>query len=696
MTKKKAGIIGSTILFIILVLMFGPLDCFRHGYYCDEISYDILKQDLQEPVKLEDGDYEMQFSPSKKHLVGVEINLTNQSKKNKGKLVLTVLNDKGKIIDMVSVNLKKVQKHSWYKVKFNKELKKGQVYTLRFTAKNCKKIPYLQTIDKGYLGEETISGNVLLGYAYAQSTFTFQNKVLIILFLAAIWMFVYIKLSEQSILSRKGILMAVFIFCTALFSWNYMYNSMDTQNATFENFEDFSEKLVRGVITAEHQNIWFEDGSKYGLGFYNGALNEYTDDYWLQNYSRTVAAVVVDANKYSEQYAKAGNYIKFANGEIEKIVSTSEDENGRLLIYLDTDRILNPYKYGELSEAVYCDNNKKQIADLVKKELTSYQSQYGLQGKVFRHIARHLNYDEAILTLRLLCSIAMGMTGAAIIILLAFKYNKLFAGVFFTAFWLSPWIVNFANNLYWVEFTWFIPMAVGIFCSLKVNDKRCRYTSYILTFVSIMIKSLCGYEYISVIMMATIGFLLVDFAEAVFTKEKDRAMLAFRTIIVIGIMALLGFAAAICIHAQIRGAGNLLEGIKRIFKEDVLRRTSAKDLNEIASVYWPSLNASIWDTFRKYFHFSTQIITGIDGNLFPLLCIIPICIFGADIKRKKVDIEKASMYVISFLTSVSWFCLAKGHSFIHVNMNYVLWYFGFVQVCFYIIIEKIISVLRKK
>lgn len=349
-----------------------------------------------------------------------------------------------------------------------------------------------------------------------------------------------------------------------------------------------------------------------------------------------------------------------------------------------------------MSKAVYCDSNKKQIADLVKKELTSYQSQYGLHGKIFRHIARHLNYDEAILTLRLICSIAMGMTGAAIMILLASKYNKLFAGVFFVTFWLSPWIVNFANNLYWVEFTWFIPMAVGIFCSLKVNDKRCRYASYILTFVSIMIKSLCGYEYISVIMMATVGFLFVDFAKAVFSKEKDQAMLVFKVMVVIGIMALLGFAAAICIHAQIRGAGNLLEGIKRIFKEDVLRRTSAKDLNEIASVYWPSLNASIWDTFRKYFHFSTQIITGIDGNLFPMLCIVPICIFGADIKRKKMDIEKISMYVIFFLTSVSWFCLAKGHSFIHIRMNYVLWYFGFIQVCFYIIIEKIISVLRKK
>ena len=41
-----------------------------------------------------------------------------------------------------------------------------------------------------------------------------------------------------------------------------------------------------------------------------------------------------------------------------------------------------------------------------------------------------------------------------------------------------------------------------------------------------------------------------------------------------GCAALAGFIVAIGIHALLRGEGNVVEGIVRIFKEDVLRRTS--------------------------------------------------------------------------------------------------------------------------
>ena len=114
-------------------------------------------------------------------------------------------------------------------------------------------------------------------------------------------------------------------------------------------------------------------------------------------------------------------------------------------------------------------------------------------------------------------------------------------------------------------------------------------------------------------------------------------------------------------------------------------------MNEFAEVYWPSFNASVWETYSQYFHFSTEVITGIPGNLFPLLCVVPICIFGYEYKTRKMHIELLAMYVIFFLTSVSWFCLAKGHSYIHTVINYVLWYFGFVQICIYIIVNKVIE-----
>ncbi len=152
--------------------------------------------------------------------------------------------------------------------------------------------------------------------------------------------------------------------------------------------------------------------------------------------------------------------------------------------------------------------------------------------------------------------------------------------------------------------------------------------------------------------------------------------------------------AAICVHAPLKGNGSIIEGIKIIFEQDVLKRTVGGDLNEFSEAIWTSLNASIWETYCKYFHFGTEVITGIAGNLFPLLCVAPLSIFAYEYKAKRLNVELVAMYIVFFLTSISWFCLAKGHSYIHTHMNYVLWYFGFVQTCLYIIVNKITEAFR--
>ena len=211
-----------------------------------------------------------------------------------------------------------------------------------------------------------------------------------------------------------------------------------------------------------------------------------------------------------------------------------------------------------------------------------------------------------------------------------------------------------------------------------------------MAWASIAIKSLCGYEYISTVMMGLIAFILIELIVAILERNKRLSILLFRTTIIIGVAALIGFITAISIHATLRGEGSILEGIHDIIERDVLRRTNGGSLNDFDEVYWPSLNASTWEVFCKYFKFSTEIIAGITGNLFPILCIMPLLIFLFDIYKKiKINARHVAAYVVFFMTTISWICLAKGHSYIHTHMNYVLWYFGFIQICFYIIISRI-------
>lgn len=475
-----------------------------------------------------------------------------------------------------------------------------------------------------------------------------------------------------------------------------MYNSMDILNTSFGKFQLDSEALVTGVIDAEHDHVWLKGNEKYGLGTYSRFLSDYTDDNWFHNYSTSKSAILVDSNDYSREYAQMGNHVLFGNGEIFQITGT-EDDGVSILISFDSDRILNRYRYGEISKAAYCNETGEIIAPLYYGQLKAYNSQFGLQGKVFRYLTRYMDDEEELDNLHLVCSITTAFVFAIIIFFISIKYNKLFAGVFLYTFGLSRWIVNFAGNLYWVEFTWFIPMAIGLFCSLKVENRKYRIAGYVLSLVSICGKCLCGYEYISVIMMGLIAFLLVDWVKAMSMHDRKKAHLLLRTLVITGIMALVGFIMAISLHALMRGEGNLSDGIKKIFEEDVLRRTSGADMNEFDPEYWPSFNASIWDTFRLYFHFDIdkEVVTGIPGNLFPLLCLVPICILGHDRRMKKTEVELEAMYVVFFFTSVSWFCLAKAHSFIHISLNFVLWYFGFVQICLYIIIHKIVITVKE-
>ena len=157
-----------------------------------------------------------------------------------------------------------------------------------------------------------------------------------------------------------------------------------------------------------------------------------------------------------------------------------------------------------------------------------------------------------------------------------------------------------------------------------------------------------------------------------------------------GAVAMLGFVAALLMHAQIRGSGDLLQGLAIIYEKDVMRRVAVNtDASSFDPVTTSSLKVAVSKVLERYFKFSTHIMVGLQGNLFPLLTVFPVFIFVYQLIKKKLNVNDMLMYVFFFITCISWFVLAKPHSYIHTHMNYVLWYFGHVQVCLYIICKQI-------
>jgi len=492
---------------------------------------------------------------------------------------------------------------------------------------------------------------------------------------------------------------------TAILTWNFMFNSMDDQNTTFDWFHYDTETLVMGSVYAERDGIssYRDNEQGYGLGLYRtmrGIYKSYymdyiTDDNWLDGYNRTMPAIIVSRNASTIDTAVEGYSIRFKNGEEYKITQVIKGEDN-IVMYLDAARALSPARNGSLDDTVFYDDNHREIAKTV---VTAYVGQYGLQGKVFRHLSHLMKEENIIQNLHLICSVLAAAVFVIISFMLSRKYNYVLAGCFYIVFWLSPWVVNFARNFYWLEFIWFVPAALGLLCVWKLENLKCRIFCYAASFAAILVKCLCGYEYISAVMMGLIAFPVIELLAAFAAHDRKKIRLLVRSIFILGILALLGFAAALCLHARLKGEGNIIDGVKGIIVDDVLRRTNGADLNNYDSEFWPSMNASIWETLCLYFHFSTQIITGIPGNLFPLLCLAPIGIFVYRFVRGKHDYKMISAYAFFFLTSISWFCLAKSHSYMHTHINFVLWYFGFVQICFYVIVKQILEAVgagRKK
>lgn len=350
------------------------------------------------------------------------------------------------------------------------------------------------------------------------------------------------------------------------------------------------------------------------------------------------------------------------------------------------------------------ENNKRveNIWDLIKIEhlqkngvsTIDYVSQFGLQGHVFSFFYHKLKLPFWVL--KLFCCTLLAIVIVVICYFIASKYNRLMGVIFYITFLLSPWVVAFARNLYWVEFTWFLPPLFGILLSKYRNQKKILIPCI---FVAIFIKCLCGYEYISTIMLATISFFIIDFFMA---KQKEEKREIFKTTVIVGIICIMAFLSAILVHASIRGEGNILQGVKDIYKNDILRRTIiTSNKEEFPEVYHESLEATVTKTVSKYFTWHTEIILGIDGKYFKLMFFSTIAIIIYNVlKKEKNCYRDIVMFVIFLATTLSWLILGKSHSYIHTTMNYVLWYFGFIQICIYIMVEffakKIFEIGKKE
>ncbi|TNF69106.1 MAG: hypothetical protein EP298_05155 [Gammaproteobacteria bacterium] len=318
-----------------------------------------------------------------------------------------------------------------------------------------------------------------------------------------------------------------------------------------------------------------------------------------------------------------------------------------------------------------------------------YRSQIGIQGIWYSFI-----YNQLGASISMLHWINSTLTAISILLLVwAFYriYDKGLALAFLVSVFFSPWMVLFARNLYWVSYLWFLPVFFS-FLAYSYRNNRKLYSLYLLLFaLAVFIKSAAGYEYLSAILL----FASMPFVCAfVLPGDHFSRLAAFKAIIYLVVLSLVGFMMAIIIHAYLID-NNIILGLKHILIHDVERRTYGNPM-DFSSAYTESLDAPVLIIVLLYFFwfpsYPTPLLYGISGAYFKYLLMISLFVaiyhyFYGDQKKQ----QQLPLLIISILSPLSWFVLAKAHSYIHTHLNFVLWYFGTVAMIIYILGNTLIN-----
>ncbi len=330
---------------------------------------------------------------------------------------------------------------------------------------------------------------------------------------------------------------------------------------------------------------------------------------------------------------------------------------------------------------------------LTAASYSTYTGQFGLQGYVLTMVDRILRLatiggHDRLWLLQTGVAAAFAVTLAYLLanIWREFGLTPALLGLAMLVF--SPWLTVFARNLYWVPFTWFLPIAAAwhFYVVNPIPSGRRLFTA--LTWVSffIIIKSLCGFEYITAIAGATAGVIGYGLI-----KSKTR----LTTILIHGLIGFivisLAVVAAIIIQISALAVvrGDLIAGWND-FAERVLYRTYGDPLAfnpQLAA----SLKASVGEVLSKYWTEGQPVFSigqALSANaaqlVSPLIALIASSALyvlwrdRSDPDRRAQVMAISFLAIVSLMSSLSWMIVAKAHSYIHIHMNYVLWHVPFL------------------
>lgn len=250
----------------------------------------------------------------------------------------------------------------------------------------------------------------------------------------------------------------------------------------------------------------------------------------------------------------------------------------------------------------------------------------------------------------------------------------------FSCVFLTELSTKTMPNLYWVTWTMLLPFLVSAaVCGWVCRDRKHTVLGAALIGTAVLLRCLCGFEFISGIMIAAELPVLFELLWA----EKEQRGFWLRWAMLVAAFQLVAFALSFGVWI-LQDLAYLQDWT--LVKEDILatiaKRTGAfaewVPDNEayIKSLEDPRLNVLKWYLNEKLF---LNMLSVLDLMKWALISYVPLLLHGAYKKKVGMELMRQGRWLLLAFASVlgpsSWYVLASGHSSIHKVVNGVLWLF---------------------
>ena len=366
--------------------------------------------------------------------------------------------------------------------------------------------------------------------------------------------------------------------------------------------------------------------------------------------------------------------------------------------------------------------------------LTGYSSQFGLQGKVYVTAYKIYNSvsKQGIEIFISLAQIGTALLSALVLALFGFwvwkNIDRKSALVVIFLIAISPMLVGFSRNLYWVMPMLFLPLVDVLFTFEYAMENKKRMIIFSLgLFVILCARYLMGYEYITTITI----MILAASSYYIFMKKEALIKYLWYFSILFGV-SIVAFMVSLFIHIFSLNSqtGSYKESAKIVYSRAFERSINSDEYYNYAydgmknmenEVYVISNSYIKFDKLKdKNSHFIATVYSLISYAILPVMNVPisinqPFNIFVQSLSLfiillliiyiKKAKLFKPRMHrqidalylsiLLGFLGYLSWLVIAHSHSLVHLHINGITMYMPMVLFGYIILSLSLVNIFNK-